>query len=855
MSDPEIQAIRERLEAARDKAGQRLEAGLKGVEAARLYAAAADEALKGLWALAEARWPNPNPTDAERLSVLAVGGYGRGVLAPHSDLDLLFLRPGKTTAQAERMVETVLHGLWDLGFKVGWAVRGLDEALRLARSDMTVRTTLLEARPLLGDADLADRLIARFRKEVARADPRAFIQAKLAERDARHARAGAVRYQVEPNVKDGKGGLRDLNTLFWIARALAPESDMGRAALEGMLTHKEQRLAVQAFDFLWAVRIHLHRIAGRAQEKLTFDYQPEVARRMGWAGRGDEPAVERFMRRYFVIARDVGALTRGLCAKLEAQQAKPAEGLMRLLPLPRAKRTRRLDVEGLVVEGGRLSVSDPGVLAARPELMLRLFAEADRLDLDLHPDAFGAVARSLERVTPQMRRSPEAARAFLDVLAHGRRPYRILSLMNETGLLGRFLPEFGRVVGQTQFNRYHAYTVDEHTLQALGILKDIETGRLKDDHPLSHAVMPLIADREALYLAMLLHDVGKGGTRGQLEDGAIAARRACERLGLAPKRAELVAWLVRHHLVLSDFAQKRDTADPATIEAFAGIVGDLERLRMLLALTAADVRAVGPNVWNGFKGRLMRELYGATERRFRGAPDEGVDILGDEADLIGQARDGGPAVRFGQADAQTAELSLAARDRPGLFADVTRALAQQGADVVHARLATTADGVALQIFRLHDQTGRPFAAEDARLGKVLVRAVERAATGRATQASGERRARARRSVFQVAPVVAFDNPTGGASTVVEAAGRDRPGLLADLARVLSEAGLEVRSAHIESHGERAVDAFYVQTADGGRLTSARAQHALRQALLAALDPPLEAAPARPLARARASAAR
>ena len=848
---PALEAIRTRLEAARDKAGARLEGGLKGVEAARLYAQAADEAVKALWAEAEARHPGAG------LSLVAVGGYGRAVLAPFSDLDLLFLRAGKTTAQAEAFAQTVLHGLWDLGFKVGWAVRGLDECIRLARKDMTIRTGLLEARPLAGDAALTDKLIARFRRDVERADPRPFIQAKLAERDTRHARAGAVRYQVEPNVKDGKGGLRDLNTLFWIARSLAPHSDMGRAALEGMLTPKEQRLAVQAFDFLWAVRIHMHRIAGRAQEKLSFDVQPEVARLMGWSGRGEEPAVERFMRRYFVIARDVGALTRALCAKLEARHAKPAEGLMRLLPLPRAKRAKPLAIEGLVVEEGRLSVTDPKVMERDPETMLLLFREADRLDLDLHPDAFGAVARSLDAVTPQLRRKPEATRAFLDVLAHGRRPYRTLSLMNETGLLGRFLPEFARVVGQTQFNRYHAYTVDEHTLQAIGALKDIETGKLKDDHPLAHSIIPLIADREALYLAMLLHDVGKGGTRGQLEDGAIAARRACERLGLEPKRAELVAWLVRHHLVLSDFAQKRDVADPATIEAFADIVGDLERLRMLLAMTGADVRAVGPNVWNGFKGRLMRELYAATERRFRGAPDEGLDILGDEAELIARAATKGqPVVRLRPApEMQATELALAARDRPNLFAEVARALADNGADVIGARLATTPEGWALEIFWLQDQTGQAFAAEDARLGRVLSRAVERAARGEAPASAPERRPTPRRSVFEVAPVVAFDNPPGGEATVIEATGRDRPGLLADLARALSDAELQVRSAHIENHGERAVDAFYVVTASGERITTAKTRERVREALLKALDPPAEAPPARRLARARASAAR
>jgi len=843
-----LTAIRAELEAARERTGQRLDGGLRGVEAARLYAAAADQAVTALWTQAGGDAVGPH-----RLSLLAVGGYGRSVLAPWSDLDLMVLRPAKAAPEVEALVETVLHGLWDLGFKIGWSVRTQAEAFKLARQDMTVRTALLEARHLAGDAKLSETFLRRFRQTVMRGDHRPFITAKLEERDTRHAKAGAVRYQVEPNVKDGKGGLRDLNSLFWIARSLAPESDMGRAALEGLLTSKEQRLAVQAFDFLWTVRIHLHRLAGRAQEKLAFEYQPEIAKLMGWSGRGDEPAVERFMRRYFVIARDVGALTRAMSAKLEALHGKQAGGLVRFLPLPGRRRKSR--IEGVVEEAGRLTVTEAAALSEHPVRMFELFREADRLGLDLHPDAFGAVARSLEKITPALRRDPEATRAFLDTLAQGRRPYRTLSLMNEAGLLGRFLPEFARVVGQTQFNRYHAYTVDEHTLQAVGILKDIETGALKDDHPLSHSVFPLIDDHEALYLALLLHDVGKGGSRGQLEDGAIAARRACERLGLSKPRAELVAWLVQHHLVLSDFAQKRDAADPATIAAFAEIVGDLERLRMLLVLTAADVRAVGPGVWNGWKGQLMRDLYAATAARFRGEAIPGDVGPEPDAALMAKAVKEGAAAGLAHRPAwDTAELTFVARDRHGLFADIAAALAAEGADVTGARVHTSDDGWAIDVFQLQDGRGGPFALHDSRVTRRLEKTVVEAALGRRKPASPDQSGQ-RTSVFDVAPVVVFDNPDGGEATIIETSGRDRPGLLADLARAVSDAGLTIRSAHIESHGVRAVDAFYVTTRKGKRLTEKVDQARVREALLTALKPPVEPTAPKKMTRARASAGR
>ena len=299
--------------------------------------------------------------------------------------------------------------------------------------------------------------------------------------------------------------------------------------------------------------------------------------------------------------------------------------------------------------------------------------------------------RSLSLVTPTLRRDPVASRAFLDVLAQGQRPYRVLSIMNETGLLGRFLPEWGRIVGQTQFNMYHAYTVDEHTLQAIGLINDIQRGKLAGDHPLATQIVHRVDDFEALMLAMLLHDVGKGGDRGQVEDGALAARRACERLGVDSRRIELVCWLVRHHLVLSDYAQKRDTSDPATVRAFAGIVGDPERLRLLLILTVADIRAVGPGVWNSWKGRLMRDLYSRTQALFRGEAVDAPDAAADHPALVARAAAGGAAVEAlpVEADEAVARVAVAAPDRPGLFADLASALAAAGADVVGARVATT----------------------------------------------------------------------------------------------------------------------------------------------------------------------
>lgn len=831
--------LRESWDAARLKAARRLEAGGDGVEVARLYSAAADDMLTALWRFTtDTLYPAPNPTEAERLSLIAVGGYGRGVLAPFSDLDLLFLRPWKSIPRTEQVIEFMLYVLWDLGVKVGQAARSVDECLSLAKTEMTVRTALLEARPLAGDDALAEDFIGRFRAFVVKADPRPFIAAKLEERNVRHQKTGAVRYRVEPNVKDGKGGLRDLNTLFWIARSLAPDSPLGARVMDDLLTPRERRTFEESFDFLWRTRAHLHLIAGRAEEKLTFDLQPEVARRMGWQGRGDEPAVERFMRRYFLVARDVGALTRALSAKLEARHQKAALSLSRLIP----GRKKNLGVEGFVEVAGRLSVTGPEVFADDPTKLLTLFRTADGHDLDLHPDAFSAVTRSLSLVTPSLRRDPEATRAFLDILT-GQRPYRVLTLMNETGLLGRFLPEWGRIVGQTQFNMYHAFTVDEHTLQAIGIINDIWRGKLKAEHPTATEMVHRIDDFEALMLAMLLHDVGKGGDRGQLEDGAIAARRACDRLGIDPRRTEFVVWLVRNHLALSDYAQKRDVSDPATVRAFARLVGDPERLRTLLVLTVADVRAVGPGVWNGWKGQLMRELYQRTEAVFRGEDVTRADPLADFPDLVKRAGQSGAAASLvagrnddeGNEPLAAARIAVAAKDRPGLFADLAAALAAGGADVVGARVATAEDGTALDVFELQDGSGAPYGQAEPRRLTRLVSALEAAARGEKSVAPPAPQPNPRRAAFDVRPVALIDLDESPDAAVIELSGADRPGLLAELARVLADHGLSIRSAHIAGFGERAVDSFYVTDARGRRPAAGPKLDRLREALEAVLD--------------------
>lgn len=875
-------------------AQEMLEDGQDGVTVARFLSDVQDQVLRALFDFTVTHvFRSRNRTEGERLALFAVGGFGRGTLAPSSDLDLLFVRSYKSTPWAESVIEYMLYRLWDLGVKVGHSVRTPEECIRLAREDHTIRTAMLDARLLLGDEDLGRSFLTAFRDEAARFKLRDYIAAKLSERDARHVRLGGSRYSVEPNVKESKGGLRDLDSLGWIANAVSGSSALEHLVAQKVFSTREASIFRRASRFFWTVRCHLHFLTGRAEERLSFDLQPEIARRMGYSARADNIGVERFMKRYFIAAKEVGTLTRIFSAKLEAESHKLPERIGWLMP----RDTRNLSAKGLRIRGGRLDVM-PQAVEKDPVTMLRLFQEAGLRGLDLHPEAMETVTRHVRSVGRTLRSSREASRVFLEMLTSRNHPYDSLIRLNESGLLGGMIPEFGRIVGQTQFNMYHHYTVDEHSLLLIDTLSRIESGDLSAELPLSSDVFPKIRGRRALYLAALLHDTGKGQGDQQIE-GAHSARTACLRLGLEAGEADLVAWLVGNHLEMSDTAQRRDISDPRTIGAFTQRVGSLERLRLLLLLTVADIRAVGPGVWNGWKGQLLRELYHATEAALRGGTvDERhtVQALQSRASLarsaVQQAAPETAPMLDGFADAYwlsfdtatqawhssiiastgTGEVRSASRilplagaselvvvcpDRPGLFADLAGMIAAEGGDILTAGGYTRSDGLALDVFALLDSTGKAFGHDDvARLSRLQAYAL-RAASGERFEAQTTRPDR-RQAAFIVEPSIMFDTEASADCTLIEVSGRNRPGLLRDLARTLTDAGLDLRSAHVGTYGETACDVFYVQLRDGTKSLPARLTGEVSEALMDVLsqdEPDAPKTPARRLAQARASSNR
>ncbi len=465
-----------------------------------------------------------------------------------------------------------------MGLKVGHATRSIAECVRLAKQDITIRTSLLEARYLWGDRGLYEELRKKFWSDIAIGNGQDFVEAKLAERDARHLRQGESRYLVEPNIKDGKGGLRDLQTLYWIGKYLYRVEDTSDLVNHGVFTKDEYKTFQKAEAFLWTVRCHLHYLTGRAEERLSFDVQPELAKRLGYTDPNLHRAVERFMRSYFLVAKDVGDLTRIFCAALEEQNRKTHPSLTRLLP---GFLKLRASNDDFFVENGRLAAR-AGLFRENPVNLIRLFHVADAKGRGYPPRHAAAVLRAqLDLIDDKVRDSAEASRLFLDILCSRRDPERALRRMNEAGVMGRFMPEFGRVVALMQFNMYHHYTVDEHLLVAVGNISRMERGELRQELPLVSDLIKRVKSREVLYVATLLHDMAKGLPGDHSEIGAAMADSVCPRFGLSAEDTDTVAWLVRNHLVMSDAAQKRDVSDPKTVQDFVGVVQTRERLRLL----------------------------------------------------------------------------------------------------------------------------------------------------------------------------------------------------------------------------------------------------------------------------------
>ena len=843
---------------------------LKARKAISSYAFLTDCLVTSAWKFAtEIQFPSHNPTEAEKLSIISVGGYGRREMAPFSDVDLLFLTPYKMAPWSENVIETVLYLLWDLKLKVGHSSRSIKDCLRLGSEDYTIRTAMLEHRFVCGDINLASQLNDKLWKNLFSGTAKDFISAKLKERENRHEKHGQ-RYMVEPNVKEGKGGLRDLQSLYWIAKYVYQTQNISDLVDLNVFRSDEYLQFEQAEEFLWAVRCQMHHLADRAIEQLSFDLQVEVASAMGYHDSRGQRAVEIFMQDYFRHATRVGDLTRIFLTSLEAVHAKDEPLLERIF-----KRKPKIDNDYIVIHN-RLAIKSEKEFLTNPINLLKLFSEALRTGLLIHPNAMRLVSANLAMVNNEFRASTEAQQIFLELLLKHGNPERALRRMNELGFLAKFIPEFEPIVAMMQFNMYHSYTVDEHTIQCLKTLAQIEKGELVEELPIASSILKDGVNRKVIYIALLLHDIGKGRSDDHSILGAKIAKQVSPRLGLNKQETETVEWLVRYHLLMSDMAQKRDISDPRTVRDFAKAVQSVKRLNLLTVLTVCDVRSVGPDTWNNWKATLIRQLYAETKAIL----EQGAEALNrenrmteakkalreklsewDNKDIkIETGRHYPPYWQGFQVDAQFAfakllrnlgadeikieltpdtdrdatRICFALSDHPGIFSRLAGALALVGANVVDARSYTSKDGFATAAFWIQDGDGSPY--NQARFSR-LRRMIEKTLSGEVItrEAIKERdKFKKREKAFKVPTSITFDNEGSEIYTIIEVDTRDRPGLLFDLTRTLANMNVYIASAVIATYGEQVVDSFYVKDMFGLKFHSESKQKKLEQNLRQAI---------------------
>ncbi|QDH18061.1 [protein-PII] uridylyltransferase [Swingsia samuiensis] len=863
---------------------------LSGIEAAHALATQADSVVATLAKLSELY----NPTSDEAFCLCATGGYGAGLLAPFSDIDILFLTAEEPSKAITSRIEFILYALWDLGLRVGHATRSVQGSVKDAATDLTIQTALLDLRPLYGDFTLAQQLRESLSIALQNDNLSKFLQDQINERFNRHARFGDNPYVVEPNIKEGRGSLRDLQTLNWIGRAALgcpitfqpgpleeapPLIPTPAFASFGFITSREAHRALRAWEFLWTVRLHLHYITGRGEERLTFDVQPVIGGRMGYATHGRQRGVERFMRHYFLTARDVMRLTHVLQPTI-IMGFQEQHGEMSSDVMPGPKNFCRI--------ANYICPPTPNTFEHNPRDMFRMLDCARKNNLKLHPLAIQQLIRNA-RYAIELRDDPETSEIFLNLLCEPSAdttkaiPFW-LPILNETDLLGRLLPDWSKIVGQMQFDSYHIYTVDEHTVEAVRIMGQIEAGHMADEIPFAYTIAKGLHSRRVLYVATLLHDIAKGRGGDHSEIGADLALTICPQLGLDPEETDTVSWLILHHLLLSQTAFTRDIDDPRTILDLADTIQSPERLRLLLLLTIADMRAVSPKVWNAWKATLLKELFSrvaevlegglaATEQDGRVAharelardglasllPEETISRflalgypgywLGFDTDthmrhahMIHKAQEDNSDIRveaYSILDRGVTELTVLCQDHSGLFAQIAGALAIAGVSIVDARIHTLSNGMALDTFWIQDRDGQSF--EDPHHVERLKNLVEQALLNTIdlkkeiseTRHKGTSR---RLRAIHVPPRVVIDNTASDRFTVVEINGRDRPGLLHDVTTSLSEQSLQISSAHITTYGMRAVDVFYVSDHIGMKIIDTARLNKIKKVLLNSLTP-------------------
>lgn len=816
-----------------------------------------------------------------RIAVVATGGYGRAQLAPLSDIDLLILHSGVEEEALKTFVNALLYPLWDGGLTVGQGVHTPQSAVNFASKDMTAMTAFLDARLVTGDEKLFKDFTSKFDMLRWRMKSK-FVKAKKQEQENRHDNSNQSRYLSEPDLKEGKGGLRDIHVILWIYRALYGRA-LGDAPKRGAIFRPADAQSLKKAErFLLSLRVHLHDLRGRADERLTFDIQPALAERLGYADRADMSAAERMMKHYFVTAVEIGRLTRIFWARLEEENAKLLDRAP--APLPKTLSSDEAgDKVNLRIKNGRLDFNNAAAAGKNTIDLFRYFrAFAKRADIDFHPDALDLISKNSISITSSVRRDPEVAKLFVASISTARDPVKLLRVMSETGLLGKYVPSFGQITGRVEYGLFRRYSLDEHVFQAIGTLTKIRLGQLTDEHPISAAILEDAPNKAAFYIAILLHQSG-WSLKDRTEANAEALiERVARRLGVSDEEAGAIAFAAARPLYMVEIAHRRDLGEAEAIAEFAARVGSPERLRMLLVLTVCHLRAMSEEAWDEWTRKQISALYLGAEAWFRGgspALEKWMEARAartrkdaeqaladwpkaDRAAFMDRLSDATLALIDPETFSRAAELARSeeasgvavsvredgveaivyADDRPGLLADLAGAIAGASGNVRDVHALTLDDGKVIDVFLVRPPdgaAGETLADFMRALHAALLSAARKKPTEppRLTRLIGDRR-----SIFTVPPVVRIDPEASRSALVVEAEGRDRPGLLYSLTSALTDLGVVINSAHIATYGERAVDAFYLKTAEGAKITDRRLQQSIEKKLLQALGETAKTAP-------------
>ncbi len=827
-----------------------------------------DEALRTIAAHGMAALPPKT-----KIAIVATGGYGRGQLAPLSDIDLLILHSGVGDEALKTFVNGILYPLWDASLTVGQGVHTPSSAVRLASTEMTAMTAFLDARLVAGDEKLFKDFTSKLDLLRWRTKSK-FVKAKRIEQELRHDNSIQSRYLSEPDLKEGKGGLRDIHVIGWIYRALYGRS-LSEAPKRGAIFRPEEVESLKKAErFLLSLRVHLHDLRGVADERLTFDIQPALAERLGYADRADMTAAERMMKHYFVTAVEIGRLTRIFWARLEEENAKLLDRAP--TPLPKALSTDEAGGKiNLRIKNGRLDFASASAASKTPLDLFRYFrAFAKKPEIDFHPDALALISKNSINITSEVRRNPDIARVFVASIETAKDPVKLLRVMSETGLLGKYIPSFGQITGRIEYGLYRRFSLDEHIFQSVGILSKIRNGAFAAEHPIATGILENCSCVTSYYVAVLLHQAGWSLKEQTVEGAQSLIGRVSRRLGASDDDAANIAWCAARPLLMVSVAHRRNLGEARAIAEFAAEVGTQDRLNLLLVLTVCHLRAVSDDAWDEWTRKQISALYYGAQASIRGGGPalqkwmsgrdektrkEAETLLSDwtkteRAAFMRRLSDATLALvdpetftRFAElarsADAcgvaasiydDDVEAIVYADDRAGLFADLAGVIASAGGNVRSVHALTLDDGKIIDVFTIQPPEGQ---SGDALAG--FVRALHKALLAAAKQKPAAppalgRRIGDRRGIFSVPPLVRLLPDASDEALVVEAEGRDRPGLLYRLTSELSELGVDILSAHIATYGERAVDVFYLQTKDGEKVTDSRLMQNIEKRLLAVL---------------------